>query len=122
MYYNTSSAYKTYQDNSIMTASNGKLLLMLYEGAIKFLKFSKVSIDEKDMQKAHNYIVKTQDIITELMVTLNMDIEISKSLYSLYDYMKFRLIQANIKKDKEQIDEVIGMLTELKETWEQIIN
>lgn len=117
MYNQTSSAYSTYQQNNVLTASSGKLLIMLYDGAIKFLRFAKVSIDEGDTQKSHNYIMRTQDIITELMVTLDMSYEISKSLYSLYDYMKYRLTEANIKKDKDQVDEVLGMLSELRETW-----
>lgn len=121
MYGNSSNAYAAYQQNNVMTASKGKLLLMLYDGAIKFLKFSKVSIDEKDLGKANNYIVRAQDIVTELMVTLNMDIEISKNLFAIYDYMKYRLIQANIKKDKEMIDEVLNMLSELRDTWVQVI-
>jgi flagellar protein FliS len=122
MYNNTSNAYAVYQQNNVLMAPKEKLLLMLYDGAIKFLRFARVAIDEKDIQKSNNYILKTQDIITELMVTLNMDIEISKSLYSLYDYMKYRLVEANIHKDKEQIDEVIGMLTELRETWEKAMS
>lgn len=117
MYNQTSNAYAVYQQNNVLTASSGKLLLMLYDGAIKFLRFAKVAIDEEDIQKSHNYIMRVQDIISELMVTLNMDYEISKSLFSLYDYMKYRLSEANMKKDKEQIDEVVVMLSELRETW-----
>jgi flagellar protein FliS len=104
-----------------MTASSGKLLLMLYDGAIKFLRFSKVAIDEKDFARANNYLLRVQDIITELMSTLNMDIEISKSLFALYDYMKYRLVQANTSKDKEAINEVQNMLTELRDTWQKIM-
>jgi len=119
MYNNTSNAFAIYQENNVMTAGREKLLLMLYDGAIKFLRFSRVAIDENNIEKAHNYIVKAENIITELMVTLNMDIEISKSLYALYDYMKFRLAEANARKDKAMIDEVVGMLSELRETWEK---
>jgi flagellar protein FliS len=121
MYNQTSSAYEVYQQNSVMTASSGKLLLMLYDGAIKFLRFSKVAIDEKDFARANNYLLRVQDIITELMSTLNMDIEISKSLFALYDYMKYRLVQANTSKDKEAINEVQNMLTELRDTWQKIM-
>lgn len=116
---NSQNASNVYQQNEVMTASRSKLLIMLYDGAIKFSRFSKVSIDEGNIENTNKYLCKVQDIISELMISLNMDYEISKSLYSLYDYMKYRLIQANIKKDKEMIDEVIGMLTELKETWEK---
>lgn len=119
MYSQSSNAYALYQQNDVLTASQGKLIIMLYDGAIKFLRFSKVAIDENNMENSNKYLCKAQDIISELMVTLNMDYEISKSLYALYDYMKFRLIEANIKKDKGNIDEVLGMLIELRDTWEQ---
>jgi len=122
MYNRTSNAFAIYQENNVYTASKGKLLLMLYEGAIKFLKLTKASIDEKNIEKANNYLCRAQDIISELMVTLNMDIEISKNLYSLYEYMNYTLVQANIRKDKKMVDEVLNMLIELKDTWEKIAN
>lgn len=122
MYNQTSNAYAIYQENNVLTASKGKLLLMLYDGAIKFLRFAKVSIDEKNIENTNKYLCKTQDIISELMVTLDMKYDISKSLFSLYDYMKYRLVEANINKDKEMIDEVLNMLTELRETWQQVIS
>lgn len=119
MYNRSSNAYALYQQNDVMTASRGKLLIMLYDGAIKFLRLAKVSMDEGDIQKTHNYIMRTQDIISEFMATLNMDYEISKSLFSLYDYMKFRLTQANINKDKDMLDEILNMLIEFRDTWEK---
>lgn len=122
MYNQTSNAYNIYQQNEILTAPKGKLLLMLYDGAIKYLKFSKIAMDEKNISNCNKYLCKAQDIISELMVTLNMDYEISKSLYSLYEYMKYRLVQANIKKDKTMVDEVMDMLSELREAWEEAIN
>lgn len=122
MYNETSNAYSIYQQNEILTAPRGKLLLMLYDGAIKFLKFAKKSMDEKNIENTNKYLRRAQDIINELMVTLNMDYDIAKQLYSLYDYMEYRLIQANIKKDKNMVDEVIGLLSELREAWEEAIN
>jgi flagellar protein FliS len=119
MYNRTSNAYQVYQQNEVLTASKGKLLIMLYEGAIKFLRFAKVAIDEKNIEDANKYLIKAQNIISELMATLNMDYDISKDLYSLYDYMKYRLTQANIKKDKAIIDEIIDMLSGFKDTWQK---
>lgn len=119
MYGQAQNAYAAYKQNDVLTASSGKLLIMLYDGAIKFLRFSKVAIDEENIESRNKYICKAQDIISELMATLNMDYEISHSLFALYEYMKYRLVEANIKKDKEIIDEVLGMLTELRETWEK---
>jgi flagellar secretion chaperone FliS len=111
--------YEVYQKNQVSTAKPEELTLMLYNGAIKFLQQSKMAIENKDLAKANTLIMKTQDIITELLVTLNMDYAISNSLASLYEYMKQKLIEANMKKDIETIDEVIGMLQELRTTWQQ---
>ncbi|HBM81516.1 MAG TPA: flagellar export chaperone FliS [Clostridiaceae bacterium] len=116
---NPSNAYTLYQQNEVLTASKGKLLIMLYDGAIKFLRLAKISIDEKNIENTNKYICKTENIISELMATLNMDMEISKNLYALYDYMKRSLMEANIKKDKGTIDEILSMVSELKDTWEE---
>jgi flagellar protein FliS len=95
---------------------------MLYDGAIKFLNLANDAISKKDISASNNNIIKAQNIITELMVSLNMEVgEIAKNLYSLYDYMNRRLIQANIKKDPQIVNEVKGMLVELRETWDQAI-
>ncbi|MDI6617554.1 MAG: flagellar export chaperone FliS [Clostridiales bacterium] len=116
---NPSNAYTLYQQNEVLTASKGKLLIMLYDGSIKFLRLAKISIDEKNIENTNKYICKTENIISELMATLNMDMEISKNLYALYDYMKRSLMEANIKKDKGTIDEILSMVSELKDTWEE---
>lgn len=111
--------YSQYQQNSIMTAAPEELTLMLYNGAVKFIKQGKASIEEKDLQKAHNSIVRAQDIISELNITLNMDYEISHNLRSLYTFILERLMQANIKKDVTILDEVLPLVEELRDTWKE---
>lgn len=111
--------YEVYQKTQVSTAKPEELTLMLYNGGIKFLQQAKMAIDNKDLAKANSLILKTQEIITELMITLNMDYEISASLSALYEYMKQRLIEANMKKDIVIVDEVIEMLMELRTTWQQ---
>jgi len=106
-----------YQRNQVLTAKPEELTLMLYNGGAKNLHQAIRAIENKEPAKAHSLIMKTQDILTELMVTLNMDYEVSESLYSLYEYMKQRLIEANIGKDAEMIKEIEGMFRELKATW-----
>ncbi len=114
--------YNSYKETQIKTAGQGKLIVMLYEGAIKFLNLAKKGIDEKNIELAHNNIVKGQDIIMELLLSLNMEAgDIAHKLYNLYLYMNNRLMEANINKDKKPIDEVLKLLTELKEVWEQVI-
>jgi len=113
--------YDQYKETQIKTATQGKLIVMLYEGAIKFLKIAKNAINEKEIESAHNNIVRAQDIIMELLLSLNMEAgEIAEKLYSLYLYMNKRLMEANIYKKIEPIDEVLKMLTELKDVWAQI--
>ena len=117
---NQANQYKTQQ---ILTATQEEILLMLYDGAIKFLVIAKKAMEAGDIQKSHTHLIKTQNIISEFMATLDMEVggEVAKNLYSLYDYYIYRLVQANMKKDPAMIDEVIGHLRDLKKTWEQAI-
>lgn len=116
---NNNTAYQQYQNSMVNTASPQELTLMLYNGLIKFLLLSIQSIEEQSIEKVNNNIVRAQDIITEFMSTLDMNYEVSSGLFSLYDYMKRRLIEANIKKDKAIIEEVLGFAEELRDTWAQ---
>lgn len=112
-------AYQQYKKTSVETLAPEKLLLMLYDGAIKDINNAINAIETDNLNLAHNEIIKTQDIIIELMSTLNMDYEISNSLFSLYDYIHRQLIQANIQKDIKILQEVQGFVTELRDTWQE---
>lgn len=116
------SAGNAYKSNEVLTAPKKKLVVMLYDGAIKNLKLAKLAIAEKNIEKTNNAIIKTQNILAEFMSTLNFDDggEIASSLMSLYQYMYDRTIRANIDKDSGIIDEIIGMLEELRDTWSRI--
>ena len=114
-------AYNAYKQNSVTTASPGELTLMLYNGCLKFLGKAKVAIEEKNIREKNINLQKSQAIITELMSTLNMDIEISKQMLPLYEYMNRRLVEANIKNDILIIDEVEGLVTEFRDTWKEVI-
>ncbi|WP_339060484.1 flagellar export chaperone FliS [Tepidibacillus marianensis] len=113
--------YQTYQQNSVTTASPGELTLMLYNGCLKFIKQAKIAIQEKKNEEKNTNIIKAQNIIQELMVTLNMDYEISQQLMPLYDYLLRRLIEANLKSDVAILDEVEGFVVEFRDTWKQVI-
>lgn len=114
-------ALNTYQHNSVNTASRERLLLMLFDGLIKFINQGIIGIEEKVIYKANTNLTKAQSIILELIASLDMEVggEISKSLSVLYDYMYRRLIDANIKKDAAIAKEVLGFAEELKETFEE---
>ena len=111
--------YNQYKQNSINTATPGELTLMLFNGLVKFIMQGQNGIDEKNTVKSHDGIIRAEDILTELRATLDLNYEIAKYLDSLYEYMHRRLIQANIKKDKEILEEVLGMAKELRDTWAQ---
>ncbi|MDI3534655.1 MAG: flagellar secretion chaperone FliS [Thermosediminibacterales bacterium] len=111
-----------YKQNQIQTAPQEKLVLMLYDGAIKFITIAIKAIEEKDIETANTNLLRAQDIMTELMSGVNFEAgEVAKNFYTLYEYMHYRLMQANIKKDKNQAEEVLGMVKELRDTWAQML-
>lgn len=114
--------YEQYRQTQVQTAKPEQLLLMLYDGAISFLKKAKMAIESKNITEAHTFLIKTQDIIIELMLSLNMEVgEIAVNLFRLYEYMHYRLVEANVNKDIKPVDEVLRMLQELRDTWDMAI-
>ena len=106
-----------YRNQQIMMASPEQLTLMLYDGAIRFLRASITAIDAKDIEMAHDMNMRTQDIVREFRNTLNMDIELSANWDQLYEFMEYRLVEGNMKKDKAMLQEVMDMLKEMRDTW-----
>ncbi len=115
----TNNGYNQYKSNSINTATPEELTLMLYNGLVKFIMQAQAAIDVKNIEKANNAIVRAQAIITEFQSTLDMNYEVSENLELLYDYMYRRLVEANLKKDRDILEEVLGMAKELRDTWSQ---
>lgn len=113
--------YQAYQQNSVNTASPGELTLMLYNGCLKFIMLAKKAIDTGDTEERNTNIQKAQNIVQELMVTLNMEVDVSHQMMSLYDYIYRRLIAANVKNDKQALEEAEELITEFRDTWKQVI-
>ena len=113
--------YQAYQSNTVNTASPGELTLMLYNGCLKFIKAARVAIESKQIQARHENLLKAQNIINELRVTLNMDVAISKDMMTMYDYLYTRLVEANTKNNPAILDEVEELVTEFRDTWKQAI-
>lgn len=113
--------YQSYKQNSVNTASPGELTLMLYNGCLKFIHLTKKATEERNIEAKNLNNQKAQNVIHELMITLNRDLEVSENMMALYDYMKRRLIEANISNDLSILDEVEGMVTEFRDTWKQVI-
>ena len=114
-------AYVQYNNSKILTASPAELTLMLYEGAIKFCNIAETAIDQKDIQKAHVNIVKTQKIVDYLRQTLDMKYPVAKDFDNIYVYLEVRLVQANIKKDREILEECLGHLRSVRDTWKEVM-
>lgn len=113
--------YQAYQQNSVTQSTPGELTLMLYNGCLKFLNQAKKGIELKNIELKNTNIQKAQNILRELMITLDMSVPISKSMASLYEYMINRLVEANINNDAAIVDEVYGLTTEFRDTWKQVI-
>ena len=115
-------AKDVYRNNQVTTAPQKKLIVMLYDGAIRNLKLAEIAMENKDIEKINTHLIKAQDIIMELMTTLNFEAggDIAKNLYQLYDYMYFRLVRANIDKNIDYVKEVKKYMEELRDAWEQI--
>lgn len=113
--------YDAYAKNRILTASPAELTLMLYEGAIKFCNMAIVGIEEKNVEKAHNNIQKVERIIEEFQATLDHKYEVAQDFDNVYKYLMERLIQANIKKDTEILEEVLGHLRTMRDTWKEVM-
>ena len=124
----SSNPWKSYQQVATQTAPPGQLVLMLYEGAARFLERAMAGFDLDDPAESNqtisNNILRTQDIIFELNVTLNIEQggELAMTLRKLYDYMDRRLMEANLKKDKATVKEVHGRLVVLRDAWAQMLN
>lgn len=112
-------AYAKYKQASVETATPEKLLLMLFDGGIKFLNQGKLAIEKKDYASADKNLIKVQDILFELMVSLDMAKggEISSNLYKLYDFYRNELIKANISKDTERLLPVLEFLRLYRGMW-----
>lgn len=118
---NNLKGYAAYANSKIMTATPAELTLMLYEGAIKFCNIAIMGIEEKDIEKTHNNIKKVENIITEFQVTLDHKYPVADDFDNVYKYLKDRLLEANVKKDKDILEEVLGNLRTMRDTWKEVM-
>ena len=114
---------KQYKQTQIDTTPKEQILLMLYDGAVRFLHQAKAGFAEKDIEKIHNNLIKVQNIITEFEATLDMESggEFAKNLYALYEFMSRQLTIANIRKDEAALEIVIKHMTELRDTRREAV-
>jgi flagellar protein FliS len=115
--------YTQYQRVGVETADRGRLLLMLYEGALRFLRRARKALYDRDLEGANNNLLRAEDIVSELMASLDLENggEIAGGLFRLYDYMYHLLLEANLKKDPQPLGQVETMLEELRDTWKEAL-
>lgn len=115
-----SNAYSAYRNNTVLTSSPQELTLMLYNGAIKFCMQGKQAIKEKNIQEAHRLIMRAQDIIKELQITLDHKYPIAEELDRMYDFILYQLMEANMAKNPEHLDIAADFIREIRNTWVQV--
>ncbi len=113
--------YAAYANNKIMTASPADLTLMLYEGAIKFCNLAITAIQEREVESAHNNIMKVERIIEEFQITLDHKYPVAEDFENVYTYLITRLREANLKKDQEILAEVLEHLRTMRDTWKEVM-
>lgn len=114
-------AYAEYNRNKVLTASPAELTLLLYEGAIKFCNIAIIGLEQNDMEKVHNNIIKVENIIEEFQATLNHKYPVAKDFDKIYKYIYNLLVEANIKKDKELLEQALNELRGMRDTWKEVM-
>ncbi|ERK31813.1 flagellar export chaperone FliS [Clostridium intestinale] len=113
-------AVNVYKNNSVNYASKEQLLLMLVDGAVKFAKRAKEAINKKDIKNAHEYLTRTQDIFTELMISLDRNAgEWANNLFNVYEFIKNELFQINMEKNEERLDKLMPVIEDVRDTWHE---
>ncbi|HOO11713.1 MAG TPA: flagellar export chaperone FliS [Bacillota bacterium] len=114
-------AYKSYKENSVTTACPEELVVLMYRGLEKYIKQGQIYIKEGNFEKTNEVLLKAQDIVCELMSSLDMEVEISGQLYALYDFLLNCLIEGNIRKESSILQQALGIVSGLREAWEDAL-
>ena len=113
--------YAAYANNKVLTASPAELILMLYDGAIKFCNIAMMGIEENNIEKAHNNMIKVENILLEFRGSLDHKYPVAEDFERVYQYLIRRLHEANIKKDAEILNEVLEHLRTMRDTWKEVM-
>lgn len=114
-------AYAQYNNSKVLSASPGELTLMLYDGMIRFCNLAEVAVEKKDISKAHTNIMKMQRIIDYLRQTLDMNYPVAEDFERMYIYLSQRMVEANMKKDLEILQEINGHLHAIRDNWKEVM-
>lgn len=110
-----------YRKTRLTTSSPGNLLVMLFDGGIKHATRAKECIIRGEKETAHTYLVKAQEIVLELIASLDTSVELATPLFQLYEYVHHRLVEANVRKDAGAVDDALVILKGLRDTWEEAL-
>lgn len=115
-------AAQQYRTAQVATAEPGRLVLMMYDGALRFASQARQAIEDNNIEAANTYLGRVQDIVSELSAALDGNAgEIAANLEQMYEFVNRRLVEANIQKDTDPLDEAVGLLEELRDTWRQVV-
>jgi len=117
-------AYQNYRRTVVETASRGQLILLLYDGLLRFLEQAKSELADGRAKEAHFALIKAQNVLSELMASLDLDQggQIAQNLLAVYEFMFMRLVDANFRKSAEPIDGVVDLVRTLRVAWERAVN
>jgi len=115
----TRNPYAAYKQQSVMTMTPGQMLIAVFDELIKQLKIAQISFEDNNLSEINRCLLKAQKIITELRTTLNFDYEISKNLNDIYNFLNRAIINANVKKDPSELDDVLQIVTELRDAFSE---
>lgn len=111
--------YAMYSDNKALTASPEELTLMLFDGNVRFCKIALEAMQNKEVEKAHKNIIKIENILLELQMTLNRKYPIAKDLDEMYQLVYDKLVHANMRQDIVVLEECLVLLTDLRDLWKE---
>lgn len=116
-------SYDAYKKVDVETASQGKLVIMLFNGALQRAEEAKRQLRKRNMEAVHNNLIRAQDIIAEVRGALNLEAgEVARNLDRIYEYFQHLLIQANIRKDPAPIDQCVEMMASMRNTWQELFD
>ena len=115
----TRNPYAAYKQQSVMTMTPGQMLIAVFDELIKQLKIAQLSFEDNNLSEINRSLLKAQKIITELRTTLNFDYEISKNLNDINNFLNRAIINANVKKDPSELDDVLQIVTELRDAFSE---
>ena len=124
----TAESARRYRTTAVNTATPGQLVLMLFDGALRFMDTAVAGFDEASLSKrleiVHNNLVKTQNILRELQATLDRagNADFSDRMFALYDFMIAQLVEANLRKDPKPIHTVARLLGQIRAAWAEMLS